>query len=85
MSSNGYALDATDPQRLGFLLLTATDLSTDHYVLVRYSRAEQEWRVNVRYHATEHVAASETSLVVAMDRAWQWLRAAHVQSRMREF
>jgi hypothetical protein len=79
VSSNGYALDATDPQRLGFLLLTATDLSTDRYVLVRYSTVTKEWRVNVRYHTLEHTAASGTSLVVAMDRAWQWLRAAHVQ------
>ena len=77
--------------RLSALLLTATELSEHGYVLIRWSsrissqRNCLQWRINVRWHGHEHVATAtpETegmdrtpALVLALDRAVQWLQAA---------
>jgi hypothetical protein len=87
-----HKLDAFDLQRLGLLLLAAAELSKDRYVLLRYSARMQTWRVSVRLaHPArcqcspsggcvgieEHVATSQASPVLALDRAVQWLRTAH--------
>lgn len=74
-----HTLDALDLQRLGVLLLACADMSTHRYVLLRYSATEQEWRVSVNSHGMSHTAASQESALLAMDRACQWLRAAHPQ------
>jgi hypothetical protein len=76
-------LDTSDARRLGFLVLTVTDLSSGRYVLLRYSDAAREWRVNVRAREVEYVATSGTSLVLALERAWQWLQAEHTEERIR--
>ncbi len=76
--------------RLAHLTWAASALSTGGYVLIRQgedreSRVKQ-WRVNVRYKDMEHTATATPALdrnpfpalVLAMDRAVQWLRAACV-------
>lgn len=87
-------VEAFELQQTGVLLLAAAELSKDRYVLTRYSRAEKEWRVSVRlwhpkgcrcveprecHGVMEHVSASEESLMVALDRAVQWLRVGRAQ------
>ena len=87
-------LDALDLQRLGLLLLAAADMSRDRYVLTRYSTRHGAWKVSVRFYhpqpcacqgplpclgTVEHVTQSQESLLLAMDRAVQWLRGARAQ------
>jgi hypothetical protein len=80
-----------DADRLAWLVFSATELSEHGYVLIRWATKRtsqincQQWRVNVRWHGHEHTstATPETesidktpALVLALDRAVQWLRAA---------
>lgn len=83
--------------RLAWLVLSATELSEQGYVLIRWSgristqRHYMQWRVNVRWHGHEHVATATPdteqvdrapALLLALDRAVQWLRACHARHRL---
>ena len=84
-------VDALDLQRTGLLLMAAAEMSKDRYVLTRYSTTGKAWRVSVRLEhpkgcrcaaprgcpgVVEHVAASKETLMLALDRAVQWLRTS---------
>ena len=74
-------LDGIDLKRMSLNMLAAATLSKDHYVLLRYSERESEWRVNVRLPGErgltrEHASASRNSPAVAIERALDWLREA---------
>ena len=84
-------------ERLAHLTWAASALSEGGYVLIRHSREKDgrfsEWRVNVRLGEMEHTSTSQTqglarnrpdtfgALVLAMDRAVQWLRGALAQEK----
>ena len=65
-------------ERVGTLLLAVTELSTGGYVLIRRGlrreRSGLEWRVNVRWGASELTTTSARTLADALERAVQALR-----------
>jgi hypothetical protein len=75
--------------RLAWLLFSATELSERGYVRIMWAgevtsqRAAVQWRVTVRWHGHEWIAACSPelehldrheALLVALDRAVAWLR-----------
>lgn len=78
-----------DIDRLAFLLIAVTDLSDGGYVLIRSAMERSLWRINVRAKGVEHTATAKSekpkdrwpSLMLALDRAMQWLAAARKDPR----